>query len=299
MTATRHRAESIRKQYRIVADPKKGELRLYRADDGLKYLQWSSRTSDNEQEKALIIFPGNQTFTKVDTGVKTDRVYLLQFKDSPDRRFFFWMQEPNESDDEKNVTKFNVALGNSESEPSTTAGSALGANGSPSDSTTEARTELNENVNDIMSAIMASLRGSGAQQQKLPLEQRLPLSLVEMFRDPNVAKTLLDNPSVCERLLPLLPTELSSPEELRHTLTSPQFLQGLQRLGSALRSQNYSTVMANFKLNPRAGQTHMERGDSVGAFLACLQADVDARTTKDDGAAAADQDGKDQAKHDE
>lgn len=80
---------------------------------------------------------------------------------------------------------------------------------------------------------------------QLPLEQRLPLSLVEMFRDPNVAKTLLDNPSVCERLLPLLPTEvqhcdlvrnawtscerfwtqLSSPEELRHTLTSPQFLQ--------------------------------------------------------------------------
>ena len=58
-------------------------------------------------------------------------------------------------------------------------------------------------------------------------------------------------------------------------------LQGVQRLGSALQSQNYSTVMANFQLDPMAGQTHMERGDAVGAFLACLQADVDSRNTED------------------
>ena len=46
--------------------------------------------SAQPQRRALIIFPGNQTVTKVETGVETDRVYLLQFKDSPDRRFFFW-----------------------------------------------------------------------------------------------------------------------------------------------------------------------------------------------------------------
>jgi len=94
MTATRHLSSSAQKQYRVVADPKKGELMLYRADDGLKYLQWSSRTSDNEKDKPLIIFPGNQTFTKVETGVEADRVYLLQFKDSPDRRFFFLDARP-------------------------------------------------------------------------------------------------------------------------------------------------------------------------------------------------------------
>ena len=71
-------------------------------------------------------------------------------------------------------------------------------------------------------------------------------------------------------------------------------MQGVQRLGSALQSQNYSTVLANFELDPMAGQTHMERGDGVGAFLACLQAHVDSRNTVsgdgDDEGAAADAD---------
>lgn len=238
---------------------------LYRADDGLKYLQWSSRTSDNEKDKPLIIFPGNQTFTKVETGVEADRVYLLQFKDSPDRRFFFWMQDPNESEDVNIVKKLNDALGNSDS-------SIPSGSSSLTDSSAAANPAATDG-NDIMRAIMASLGSNNTQfmQQRqvpvqIPLEQRLPLSLADMFRDPSVVATLLDNPAVHERLLPLLPTELASSEELRHTLTSPQFLQGVQRLGSALQSQNYSTVMANFQLDPMAGQTHMERGDAVGAF---------------------------------
>ena len=76
-------------------------------------------------------------------------------------------------------------------------------------------------------------------------------------------------------------------------------LQGVQRLSSALQSQNYSTVMANFELDPMAGQAHMERGDAVGAFLACLQADVDSRNVDNGDAADAAADSNDQTNNNE
>lgn len=38
------------------------------------------------------VFPGSQTFEKVDTGREGDRVYLLQYTENRSNRFFFWMQ---------------------------------------------------------------------------------------------------------------------------------------------------------------------------------------------------------------
>ena len=51
----------------------------------------------------LIIFPGDAEFLKVPQ-CTTGRVFLLKFKDSSSRRFFYWMQEPSSSKDEE-ITK--------------------------------------------------------------------------------------------------------------------------------------------------------------------------------------------------
>jgi len=75
----------------VTADPRKGKVVLSMEDDGLLRFQWRLRHSDaNEQQ--YFIFPQGATWRKVEE-CKDGRVFLLAFKDSSQRRFF-WMQEP-------------------------------------------------------------------------------------------------------------------------------------------------------------------------------------------------------------
>jgi 26S proteasome regulatory subunit N13 len=57
------------------------------------------------------MFPDDATFSRVDTGREGDRVYLLQYKNSA-RRFFFWMQHKDSSRDEELAKKVNDFMNN-------------------------------------------------------------------------------------------------------------------------------------------------------------------------------------------
>lgn len=87
-------------KFKVEADNRRGQILLQRGTDGALHLFWKDRVSQQNIED-LLVFPGDQEFTRVDTGKPTDRVYLLQFKTSPTRRLFFWMQEPVNKDEEK------------------------------------------------------------------------------------------------------------------------------------------------------------------------------------------------------
>lgn len=61
----------------------------------------------------LIIFPGDAEFKRV-SQCTTGRVFILKFKDSA-RKYFYWMQEPSEDKDEDLIKKvlsqcFNCVL---------------------------------------------------------------------------------------------------------------------------------------------------------------------------------------------
>jgi 26S proteasome regulatory subunit N13 len=58
----------------------------------------------------LIIFPEDATFKRLKQA-PTGRVYLLEFK-ATSRKFFFWMQEMKEDKDEEIVTKINQYINN-------------------------------------------------------------------------------------------------------------------------------------------------------------------------------------------
>lgn len=70
---------------------------------------WKDRTSGSVEDD-LIIFPEDAEFKKV-TQCTTGRVYVLKFKSSS-RRCFYWMQEPKEDKDEELVRKVNEYLNN-------------------------------------------------------------------------------------------------------------------------------------------------------------------------------------------
>lgn len=90
-------------------DTRKGLLYVYQAEDGLIHFCWKNRTT-NKVEDDLIIFPDDCEFKRVEQ-CKTGRVFLLKFKSSS-RRLFFWMQEPKADKDEEWCRRINEVMNN-------------------------------------------------------------------------------------------------------------------------------------------------------------------------------------------
>eukprot|EP01087_Luapelamoeba_hula_P013755 TRINITY_DN395_c0_g3_i1.p1 TRINITY_DN395_c0_g3~~TRINITY_DN395_c0_g3_i1.p1 ORF type:complete len:394 (-),score=133.63 TRINITY_DN395_c0_g3_i1:69-1250(-) len=89
----------------VVPDKRKGLVQLIQSpDDGLIHFLWKDRTTQ-QVETDLIIFPEDASLRRIKQ-CTTGRVYLLEWKTS-DRRMFFWMQEPSDEKDEENCTKIN------------------------------------------------------------------------------------------------------------------------------------------------------------------------------------------------
>merc|ERR1712029_601300 len=91
----------------VTADKRKGMIQVEQGDDDLMHFKWKDRTSGTVEDD-LIIFPDDIDFLKVDQ-CKTGRVYVLKFKSSS-RRMFFWMQEPKDDKDEELCKKVNDSL---------------------------------------------------------------------------------------------------------------------------------------------------------------------------------------------
>jgi len=90
-------------------DKRKGLVYVYQADDSLMHFCWKDRTN-NKVEDDLIIFPDDCELRRVPQ-CTTGRVYLLKFK-STNRKLFFWMQEPKTDKDEDHCKKVNETLNN-------------------------------------------------------------------------------------------------------------------------------------------------------------------------------------------
>lgn len=97
-------------KFLVTPDLKKGKISLTRGDDQLLHFQWIDRQASASPED-FIIFPDDATFSRAHTGRDHDRVFLLQYKNSS-RRFFFWMQHKDSSRDEELAKKVNDYMNN-------------------------------------------------------------------------------------------------------------------------------------------------------------------------------------------
>ncbi|XP_024959903.1 26S proteasome regulatory subunit RPN13 [Cynara cardunculus var. scolymus] len=91
---------------RVVADPRKGLVRIGRGEEGLVHIQWLDR-NNNIIEDDQIVFPEEAIFEKV--GQASGRVYILKFQ-TDDRKCFFWMQEPEADKDIELCNSVNFYL---------------------------------------------------------------------------------------------------------------------------------------------------------------------------------------------
>jgi len=294
-------------KFLVSADARRGLLVLERAADSAMHLIFKDRVTLQVVDD-LLVFPGDQTLSPVDTGRPDDRVYLLSFATSDARRMFFWMQDPDASKDASNLSELNrlmnappvavvapssgrgASLANAPSSSAAAAVSAIDlgnilesiglppassavppiANPSATSTTTSSSNPTPTLSNATQQLTQEAL--SNALRQAATV-LRTP-SLSNILTGDELEKLFAESPSVRESFLPLLPEGRRTEEELRITLRSPQFRQALDSLSKALQGDNLEAIMASFDLDPRqgGGADALARGDGIGAFIAAILA---------------------------
>jgi len=285
-------------KYMVTGDPKRGDISLtYHSSTSssasttptLKW-EWKDRRNRTTVDD-LTFMPSDTTsdnnisFTKVTTGREDDRVYLLSYKNT-DTRYFYYMQEKEKDEDIDNAVIVNQYLSDFKSAASAAGDDEyLSTLEQPGNSTTtqqiDALSSILENLNTTNNATstpaatassniatttptaatgqltLADLQGAMAglvTSTPPPPASNLPDMLSPQIIDES---GILSNPSVQEKLLSLLPPNTSStPNEsyLREHLLSPQCLECMKTLQNALLGgpSNLQDILLNFQLDGSA-----------------------------------------------
>ncbi|CAI0628059.1 unnamed protein product [Linum tenue] len=197
-------------------------------------------------DRDQIIFPDEAVFEKV--GQASGRVYILKFN-TDDRKFFFWMQEPNAEGDEELCTSVNYHINRPleilEEEPDTTAlqmsedmvedeiSSRAGnlvlpnlGSGSMSDVTSSSGPVRLEDLQRILSNIEPGESAGDPDGG---------FGLGDIFR-PDLIMPLMDTLPVEERLVSYLPEGPWTPEDILELLQSAPFRQQIDSFTYVLKT---------------------------------------------------------------
>lgn len=108
----------------------------------------------------LIIFPDEAEFRKV-TQCHSGRVFVLRFKNTP-RRYFYWMQEPKDDKDEEFCNKINEYINNPPAPGSSRGGGSGGLSpGAGLDLNSVQDSDLQGLLNNITPQQLMSVLGGG------------------------------------------------------------------------------------------------------------------------------------------
>lgn len=148
----------------VSADKRKGLVYVYQTDDSLMHFCWKDRTT-GVVEDDLIIFPDDVIFKRVPE-CTTGRVYVLKFKSSS-RRCFYWLQEPKTDRDNEFCCKVNQYLNNPPAGGSSRSGNSgsIGGSSTPSQSGGGLQSELSS----LGDSDLQNLLNNMSQQQLIQL----------------------------------------------------------------------------------------------------------------------------------
>ncbi|RUO95706.1 Adrm1b protein, partial [Jimgerdemannia flammicorona] len=127
-------------------DLRKGLVYMDQSDDSLMHFYWKDRKT-NIVEDDLIIFPEEAEFVRV-TECTTGRVYLVKFKSS-NRKLFFWMQDKSDEKDEEHATKVNRLINSPDSVIAEQRTGAAGAAGGTGNTAQDVLSMLGGDANDL------------------------------------------------------------------------------------------------------------------------------------------------------
>jgi len=296
----------------VSADPRKGLIQLEQTADNLMHFRWKDRTTGNI-DTDLIIFPDEASFKRI-RQCTTGRVYLLEWKTTA-RRMFFWMQEPNEDKDEDICTKINqhinnppgattqggastehlnqaqlmqmmqqggtrrAAASNPASAPSAAAGATAPSSGGVSSAGGLESAAISQDfLQSVLTRIgVSGQEGGSAQSRNTARQQRRDDTDLNDVMDPDALLPILENPAIQQQLMQFLPEGNRNPEEIQQLLRSPQFAQAVGALNAAIQSGELSELLPHFGL-PISAVGGTEGG--VNALIQALSRNVVGESNK-------------------
>ncbi|XP_054814942.1 26S proteasome regulatory subunit RPN13 isoform X2 [Prosopis cineraria] len=243
---------------KVCPDTRKGLIRIVKGEEGLVHFQWLDRIQ-NVVEDDQIIFPNEAVFEKVNQA--PGRVYILKFN-SDDRKFFFWMQEPNADSDSQLCNSVNDHLNRpleflGEEEPdasvplqsfedmaddglSSRAGTVVGLN-----SGTEATSNLTSSGPVKLEDLRRILNNIGPADSIGDPDGGLGL---EDILKPELVMPLIETLPIEQCLAPYLPEGQWSPEDILELLQSPPFRQQVDSFTYVLRTGQID--LSQFGIDP-------------------------------------------------
>lgn len=242
----------------IDADLAKGSLVLESGSDGLLYLRWRTRDGSvsTREDLELVIFPSDASFERISDDPSV-RMYILKFHSS-DQLHFFWLQDPDSSQDASNVEKINKIMSEYDMDSAadegisenTTVTSGPSSNNPPQ---TAPAGPLNpEQLNSVVQEILRNLQG----RSRAGVAPDVALSDI---LTPSILAPLLQDPRVVDSLAQFLPTDLPSSQEmsmqemLKQTVASAPFRASVRSLDQALSTGLLGGLVANLGMPMEAG----------------------------------------------
>merc|ERR1711971_1090668 len=209
-------------------------------DDQLMHFKWKDRTTSTVEDD-LIIFPDDVEFKKV-SQCTTGRVFILKFK-STSRKLFFWMQEPKDDKDEELCKKVNDFLNNPPAPGSSSSrGGSMGGGSGGLDLSNLGDSELQSLLNNMSQSQLVQLFGGGGSS-----------SLAALTNSPNARQRSSANSSAAATASPALASSAA-------TTTAPSAaanirLSDLQNVLSGLPSAGSSSGSAGPNVDLSSGLT--------------------------------------------
>lgn len=231
---------------RVVPDLRKGLVRIGRGEEGLIHFQWLDRTT-NVIEDDQIIFPDEGVYEKVNQS--SERVYILKFQ-TDDRKFFFWMQEPDSDSDMQICSAVNLFINQpmefpGEEEPDASAPLQNSDDMTEDDISSRAGNlvgpstgaELTSDVTSSGPVKLADLQRilSNIGSTDEAGDPDAGLGLGDILK-PELILPLIDTLSLEQGLASYLPEGQWSPEDLMEILQSPPFRQQVDSFTYVLRT---------------------------------------------------------------
>jgi len=265
----------------ITPEKRKGTVQLIQGSDALMHFQWKDRTT-GAIEDDLIVFPEEATYKKVTQS--SGRVYLFEFRDSS-RKLFIWMQDLNAEKDNEYTTKINQYINNPPSDmgelnqpmfqmpqqqqSNIPIQTPVISNDRPTQQPRvqptpqqqipqpqQPSTSLPPNSSRALqlSALQNILSGLPVPNESILEMQRqntVPYVLghnLQQIITPESIIPLFNLPDVVQRLLPYLPEERRTEQELRDIIRSPQIQQAIQTLSFAIESGQLPDIVRSLGL---------------------------------------------------
>ncbi|CEG74482.1 hypothetical protein RMATCC62417_09690 [Rhizopus microsporus] len=250
----------IREGTTIKPDTRKGVIYLEQGDDQLLHFYWKERKHNVEPEDDFIIFPEEAEFIRVEQ-CTTGRVYVLKFKSSNQKQFY-WMQSKSDEKDSDIVRRVNQVI----DDPSSAAEQNGFDNNAQSDfmqilsgggqddlpMSQENLLQFIQNASGLGSSlsrqaeILTSSRWNQLKEKldRISVEEQAQLNIGDVLNT-DAVNTILSDDDIRNALFPFVSASDSrrTPEQVQQLVQNQQFQNRLQTIHKAIQQDELNSIL--------------------------------------------------------